>query len=141
MRITRVLGIPAPTKVSEDIIMLPVHRPLLVVADDPDILDTIAQVLDLEGYTIERATNGAEALQVVDQTRPALVLLDMRMPILDGWGFARELRERGIQIPIVVMTAARDARAWAREIGADGCLAKPFELLDLISTVQQLRPV
>ncbi len=120
--------------------MLLEEPPILVVDDDPDILDTVSQILDLEGYRIERATNGAEALQVVDQTRPALVLLDMRMPVLDGWGFARELKERGIQLPIVVMTAARDARVWAREIGADGCLAKPFELFDLLSTVHQLCP-
>ena len=117
--------------------MLLEQRPILVVDDDPDILDTVSEILDLEGYPIERATNGAEALEIVEHTRPSLVLLDMRMPVLNGWGFARELRERGIKLPIVVMTAARDARVWAREIGADGCLPKPFELPALLAIVEQ----
>ncbi|MDP8974687.1 MAG: response regulator, partial [Actinomycetota bacterium] len=50
-----------------------------------------------------------------------------------------EMRVRGIEVPTVVMTAARDAPAWAREIGADGCLAKPFDLSDLLTTVERLR--
>jgi CheY-like chemotaxis protein len=66
-----------------------------------------------------------------------LVLLDMRMPVLDGWGFARKFRESGKRAPIIVMTAAENARRWAEEIGADGYLAKPFELDALISTVQR----
>jgi CheY-like chemotaxis protein len=68
-----------------------------------------------------------------------VVLLDMRMPILDGWGFVRAIRERGISLTVVVMTAAADARRWAREIGAQGVLAKPFELDDLLAAVQRVR--
>ena len=114
---------------------------ILVVDDDQDILETIREVLDFEGYSVEVASNGAEALQAVEHARPSLMLLDMRMPVLDGWGVARKMKKRGLQVPIVVMTAARDARAWAAEIGADGCLPKPFELADLLTTVQRLRPV
>lgn len=74
---------------------------------------------------------------MLDACTPALVLLDMRMPRLDGWGFARALRERGRTPPIVVMTAARDARRWADEIGARGYLAKPFELGELLEAVRR----
>ena len=63
----------------------------------------------------------------------------MRMPVMDGWGFARALRERGIKLPILVMTAAQDARRWAQEIDAEGYLAKPFDLLDLLSAVERLQ--
>ena len=115
---------------------MPQH--ILFVDDDPDILETVSAVLDFEGYPVETATNGAEALQAVERGQPSLVLLDMRMPILDGWGFARELQGRGIRLPIVVMTAARDAKAWAREIAAAGCLSKPFDLADLLTTVERL---
>jgi two-component system chemotaxis response regulator CheY len=114
-------------------------RPILVVDDDPGILGTVREILSLEGYHVTTATNGLEALQAVDEKRPALVLLDMRMPVLDGWGFARELRSRKTQVPIVVMTAAGDARAWAAEIGAQGYLAKPFDLHQLLDSVQRLR--
>ena len=116
---------------------MPDHS-ILVIDDDPAILITVADILEDEGYPVTTAANGAEGLRLLDQARPALVLLDMRMPVVDGWQFARTLSERGIALPIVVMTAAQDARRWAQEIGAAGYLAKPFELSDLIETVRRL---
>jgi DNA-binding response OmpR family regulator len=109
---------------------------ILVVDDDEAILDVVADVLRFEGYPVETANDGAAALDLVDRGRPALVLLDMRMPRLDGWGFARALRERGIELPILVMTAARDAAGWAEEIGARGYLAKPFDIGELLDAVR-----
>jgi CheY-like chemotaxis protein len=114
-------------------------KPILVVEDDPEILNTVAAILELEGYYVERATNGQEGLAVVERTRPGLVLLDMRMPVLDGWGFVNALKQRGIKLPILVMTAAHDARRWANEIDAEGFLAKPFELIDLLNAVESLQ--
>ncbi len=113
--------------------------PILVVDDDPTILATVSEALDFEGFPVITATNGAEALELVDRNRPSLVLLDMRMPVLDGWGFMRAVRERGLNLTVVVMTAAADARRWAREIDAQGVLAKPFELDDLLGAVVRLR--
>jgi two-component system, chemotaxis family, chemotaxis protein CheY len=115
------------------------EAPILVVDDDQTILNTVAEILHLEGYPVTTASNGAEALRVVERASPSLVLLDMRMPILDGWGFARQLRARGLQTPILVMTAAQDAGLWAREIGAEGYLAKPFDLVELLDAVSSLR--
>ena len=109
---------------------------ILVVDDDEVILDIVADVLRFEGYPVETAIDGVVALEVVERDRPALVLLDMRMPRLDGWGFARTLRERGIELPILVMTAARDAAGWAQEIGAGGYLAKPFDIDELLDAVR-----
>lgn len=113
--------------------------PILVVDDDPAILATIEEILDLEGYPVVTAGNGADALALVERVRPALVLLDMRMPVLDGWGFAREVRARGLDVPILVMTAAQNAQRWAAEIGADGYVAKPFDLFELLDAVGRLR--
>ncbi len=112
---------------------------ILVVDDDDAVRDMVKDVLDVEGYSVAAACNGAEALQVIERECPSLVLLDMRMPVLDGWGVARELRKRGLQVPIVVMTAASDAGHWADEIAADGCLAKPFDLSDLLTIVERFR--
>jgi two-component system, chemotaxis family, chemotaxis protein CheY len=114
-----------------------VAYPILVVDDDPTILDVIHDLLTLEGYEVETARNGLEALRMVEHSRPALVLLDMRMPLLDGWGFARELEQRGIHIPILVLTATSDAARWAHEIGAIDYLAKPFEISSLLDSVER----
>ena len=112
---------------------------ILVVDDDASILETVSEILVVEGYSVETATNGREALDKLRRTRPALVLLDMRMPVLDGWGFAREMKARGESVPIVVMTAAQDARRWANEIGAAAYVPKPFEVPDLLDTVERLQ--
>lgn len=111
-----------------------------MVDDDPAILATVSEILDFEGYPVETATNGQEALRSLERRRPSVVLLDMRMPVLDGWGFARALKERGISLPVIVMTAAQDARKWAEEIGAAGHVSKPFELPELLAAVERICP-
>jgi CheY-like chemotaxis protein len=114
------------------------EHPILVVDDDPSILETVVEFLDLEGYPVRTARNGVEALGVVEQTAPSLVLLDMRMPVLDGWGFVQALRQQRLRFPIVVMTAAQDARRWAEEVDAAGYVAKPFDLDDLLGAVERV---
>jgi CheY-like chemotaxis protein len=113
---------------------------ILVVDDDPAILATVSDILSFEGYRVQTATNGAEALASIQRQKPALLLLDMRMPVLDGWGVARRLRESGIELPILVMTAAQNARKWAEEIGAAGYVEKPFELPELLDAVERTKP-
>ncbi len=113
---------------------------ILVVDDEPDIRVTVSAMLEIEGYDVAEAPNGAAALAAIEQRLPDIILLDMRMPILDGWGFAAELRRRGHQTPIVVMTAARDAARWAGDIAAAAFVAKPFGYDDLISAVESARP-
>ena len=111
---------------------------VLIVDDDPTILAMLVEILELEGYPTHTATNGMEALLEVERCCPAVVLLDMRLPLVDGWAFAREIQARSIVLRIVVMTAAQDARAWAAEIHADGYLPKPFELTQLLTEVERL---
>ena len=111
---------------------------ILVVDDDSDIRDLIEIVLAGEGYDVRTAADGVAALEVVEQSPPKLILLDMRMPVLDGWEFARRYRAGpGPHAPIVVLTAARDAAARAAEIGADGYLGKPFNVVELVQLVGQ----
>lgn len=112
---------------------------ILVVDDNPSILSVVSDALVLEGYGVETAANGAEALCAVERALPSLVVLDMRMPILNGWQFLAELRARHLDVPVLVMTAACDARCWAEEVEADGFLSKPFELDELLSAVGRLR--
>jgi CheY-like chemotaxis protein len=119
--------------------MLMADGHILVVDDEPAIRDTVSEMLDLEGYRVATAANGAEALRALEQDHPDVVLLDMRMPVLDGWGFASAVRARGVTVKIVVMTAARDAERWAREISANGFLAKPFGFDDLLSVIEEAK--
>jgi urea transport system substrate-binding protein len=117
---------------------MPERGPILVIDDEPEILTTVAIILEFEGYEVEQAANGAEGLDCIERNRPSLVLLDMRMPVLNGWDFARILKEKGVEVPVVVMTAAQDARRWAQEVGASGYIAKPFDVEDLLTTVGSL---
>lgn len=112
---------------------------VLVVDDEPDIRATVTEMLLIEGYAVDEAANGADALRLLESRPPDLILLDMRMPVLDGWGFAAELDRRRVRIPIVVMTAAREAQRWADDISAAAALPKPFGFDDLIRTVNEAR--
>ncbi len=113
-------------------------RPVLVVDDDASIRDLIEMALADRGYAVEAASDGAAALEVVGYTHPSLILLDMRMPGMNGWEFARAYRELpGPHVPIIVLTAARDAGERAAEISAEGFLGKPFDLNELLGIVAQ----
>ena len=110
---------------------------VLVVDDDVSILDTVTSILSGEGYSVISAAGGEQAIALMRTWHPTLVLLDMRMPVMDGWAVARAMHASGTHVPIVVMTAAENARRWADEIGAAGHLAKPFALDDLIGCVER----
>jgi len=111
-------------------------KTVLVVDDDYDLSTLVATVLLEEGYRVETASNGEEALASVDLALPDLILLDMKMPIMDGAEFAKELRARyDHDVPIVILTASADARVRAEEIGASGWIGKPFDLVALTNAV------
>ncbi len=112
-------------------------RPLvLVVDDDPDILEAICEVLEAEGYRVARARQGQEALERVAEERPGAILLDLMMPVMDGVAFAEALRARtgGEPIPIVVISADGNPQR-AVGVGAQGFLAKPFDIDTLLAQV------
>ena len=114
----------------------------MLVEDDADLRVVEQMALFAAGYRVITAAEGAAALRQLAAERPALILLDMRMPGMNGWQFVKALRiEHGHDIPIVVVTAAEDARARAEEVGADDHLAKPFEVDDLLRMVEKhVRP-
>jgi DNA-binding response OmpR family regulator len=110
--------------------------PVLVVEDDPDLAALVEIILSDAGYEVAVAGDGAQALAAVALRMPAVILLDMRMPVMNGWEFARAFDERfGHAAPIVVVTAAENARLRASEIGAEGWLEKPFDIEDVLATV------
>jgi len=113
-------------------------RLILVVDDDADLLGLVETVLREEGYVVATATNGKDALMHIENELPMLILLDMKMPVMDGWEFAATFRAKYDRlVPIVVLTGAQDPKAWAEEIQAAGSLTKPFDLDQLIATVKR----
>jgi CheY-like chemotaxis protein len=113
-------------------------RPVLVVDDDPDILQTLALCLSTEGYRVLMASNGREALHVLDREKPAVILLDLMMPVMDGWQFVHELDTRGRRdVPLLILSADRAVQGHAQKLKASGHLAKPFDLEELLGKVAQ----
>jgi CheY-like chemotaxis protein len=112
---------------------------VLVVDDDPDILDAICIILESEGYDVARARHGEEALEQVAARRPDVILLDLMMPVMDGVAFSHALRLRpgGRDVPIVVISADGNPQR-AASVGARGYLAKPFDIDALIALVADL---
>lgn len=108
---------------------------VLVVDDDEAIRDVVRDALEFDGYRVVTAVDGAAGLTALQHLEPCVVLLDMRMPHVDGWEFSRRYGVQGHRAPIVVMTAAESAERWRAEIGGDACLPKPFELEQLYVVV------
>ena len=110
----------------------------LVVDDDFDIAELVRLALTDEGHEVVIAVNGSAALQQALETPFDLILLDMRMPVMDGWEFARAYQAMPEpRAPVIVVTAARDAAERAAEISADGHLAKPFSLEELYAIINR----
>ena len=115
------------------------ERLVLVVDDDPDILQTLALCLSTEGYRVQMAANGKEALEALAAERPAVILLDLMMPVMDGWQFVAEMDKRGQRAaPLLILSADRAVQGHATKLRADAFLAKPFDLDELLVKVSQL---
>jgi len=115
------------------------ERLVLVVDDDPDILQTLGLCLSSEGYRVLMAANGKEALDILDREHPSVILLDLMMPVMDGWQFVAELEHRGWRdMPLLILSADRSVQGHAKQLRANAHLAKPFDLDELLGKVQQL---
>lgn len=111
-------------------------RRLLVVDDELAILEALQEVLSSEGYAVSTASNGAEGLKRAAEEPPDLVLLDLMMPVMDGWEMLRRMKEdtRLQHVPVIVMSAGR---VLAGELKGLHFLAKPFDLDRLLVLVEE----
>lgn len=112
-------------------------RPRVLVVDDDDaVCELLRQVLTDEGYAVATVPHGAAALELVRHHQPAVILVDLRMPIMDGWAFIEQYRRVAKPAAsIVLLSALRDVEENARRLGAAGFVAKPFEIASVISAV------
>jgi len=121
------------------------HEPMaaeptvLVVDDDPDIRESIEELLRSDGLDAAVAANGEEALRVLDQRRIDVILLDLMMPVMDGRQMVEEMRRRNLQVPVVLLSAGRDLRRVSQELGLPA-VEKPFDLDELLARVRENLP-
>jgi CheY-like chemotaxis protein len=110
---------------------------VLVVDDDPAIRGLVADALRGEGYAVDLAAHGREALDAMRARRPATIVLDLMMPVMDGFSFIEACHKERlcVDVPIVVISAVKDALARIGEMPVHACIAKPFDLDDLVRTV------
>ncbi|HET6312609.1 MAG TPA: response regulator [Chloroflexia bacterium] len=112
-------------------------KDVLVVEDEAYLCDLVADVLEAEGHQARTASNGHEALERVQDRKPQLILLDLMMPVMDGWEFIRALRSNRdwADIPIVVVTAVYDIKRTQQETGAVAVVTKPFDIDQIADVV------
>ena len=113
---------------------------VLVVEDDVDVREFEAAALGSGGHEVVIATNGREALEVLERLEPCIIILDLMMPVMDGLTFLAERRRRELApgVPVVCVSAAGEPfLARARQLGAHDCIQKPADMDDLCNFVSQ----
>ena len=113
---------------------------ILVVDDEPSIVDAVATALRYEGYAVEEAKTGREALSAVASFEPDLVVLDWMLPDIEGIEVGRRLRERGFETAVLFLTAkdATENKVEALRAGGDDYVTKPFSLAELVARAQAI---
>lgn len=111
---------------------------ILVVEDDPSLLRGLVDNLKFSGYTVVSAENGDSAIEKAFAERPDLILLDIMLPKVNGYEVCRYLREEGMDIPILMLTAKGEVsdKVLGLRIGADDYITKPFDIRELLARVQ-----
>lgn len=115
-------------------------RTVLVVEDHADLREMLAVLLESEGFRVQTAANGAEALTVMHVTRPSVILLDLMMPVMSGDEFReRQLAEPDYaDVPVICMTAAHDGRRRAEQMHCTQYFQKPVDFDRLLTAVREL---
>jgi len=110
---------------------------ILIVEDDPNISELIRLYLEKDGFEVKQAADGLCALDLFSSFNPDLVLLDIMLPKLDGWGVCREIR-KGSKIPIIMLTAKDDTidKIMGLDIGADDYISKPFDMKEVLARIR-----
>ena len=108
----------------------------LIVEDDINIADLLRLYLEKDGFEVLRAVDGGEGVRLAREQEPDLILLDIMLPVMDGWAVCREVRKTS-QVPIIMLTAKGDVgdRITGLEMGADDYLVKPFEMKELMARI------
>ncbi len=120
--------------------VMPNAKPaVLVIDDDPSIRYVLREAFSAVGFDVAEAESGLLGLDSLDQSPPSLVLLDIMMPGIDGFQVMKYLSQFGVKVPVLAMSALGPrVEERARELGADGFIAKPFDIRELVVTSRKL---
>jgi two-component system OmpR family response regulator len=115
------------------------HR-ILVVDDEPNIVDVVSMALRFQGFAVETAGTGAEALSAVTAFRPHLIVLDVMLPDMEGFDVAQRLGAQRARVPIIFLTArdATDDKIRGLTLGGDDYVTKPFSLEELVARIRSI---
>lgn len=113
-------------------------KKILIIEDDPGILLSLKDEFESEGYTVSTAEDGEKGLEIPKQQRPDLIILDIMLPVLDGYEVCKKLRMKGDTTPIIMLTVKDKEidRVLGLELGADDYVTKPFSLRELMARVK-----
>lgn len=113
-------------------------KKILIIEDDPGILLSLKDEFESEGYTVSTAEDGEKGLEIAKQERPNLIILDIMLPVLDGYEVCKRLRMEGDTTPIIMLTVKDKEidRVLGLELGADDYVTKPFSLRELMARVK-----
>jgi two-component system OmpR family response regulator len=116
----------------------PTRQTILVVDDEPSIVDAVATALRYEGFEVREATNGRAALSTAQESPPDLIVLDVMLPDLDGLEVTRRLRQDGLKVPVLFLTAKDSVsdRVAGLSVGGDDYVVKPFSLAEIVARVR-----
>jgi len=115
-------------------------RRILLVEDEPSLVLTLSDRLISEGYKVETASDGEEALARAESGAFDLIVLDVMLPRKNGFDVCRDLRQRGVDVPVLMLTARSQVvdRVVGLKLGADDYLTKPFEMIELLARIEAL---
>jgi DNA-binding response OmpR family regulator len=113
------------------------NKTILVIDDDQDVLDMVSEALSIEGYDAVVKDNGEAALEEIKQHNPQLVLLDIKMPGIDGFEVLRQIRKNS-KIPVIILSGVQEAFAVSHSLdeGADDYIKKPFSIQELMAHIR-----
>lgn len=111
---------------------------ILVVDDEASVVEVVSLYLKREGFQVRQALNGRDALTILDEITPALMVLDVMLPEVDGLEILRRLRELSSEVPVIMLTARSQEidRVYGLELGADDYVTKPFSPIELVARVK-----
>lgn len=113
---------------------------IVVVDDEPSIRELVSASLHFSGFDVKTASNGTEAIDVITQTNPDLVVLDVMLPDIDGFTVTRRIRQQGVEAPVLFLTARDDTqdKVMGLTVGGDDYVTKPFSLEEVVARIRAI---
>lgn len=118
----------------------PIEATIVVVDDEPSIRELLVASLHFSGFEVETAASGSQAIEVIEKTRPDLIVLDVMLPDIDGFTVTRRIRQVGIDAPVLFLTARDDTqdKVMGLTVGGDDYVTKPFSLEEVVARIRAI---